>query len=364
MRSILNYLRLLARCIFVSTLAWSGCLRRVEKHICASGAIVTLTFHRVLDDMSYRATNSLSGMVIRERTFRELAKYVAEHCEPIAFGQAVPSTPSKRIRIALTFDDGWRDIFSTAFPTIRAHKLPATMFVCPGVLGKTSPFWPERAMALLRAAQPRRDKDQFLDEIEALKRQIPEQREQYLAELSEQAPFSLECSPVDKTLSWDEIVQMNKAGISFGSHTDTHQILTSIPSCVAREEMRHSKAILEQMLGKPCDTFAYPNGDCSSDAMRVAKELGFTRAVTTERGLWTSLCHPLSIPRSNVCESGVVGITGRFWPPMFAYTVLWKAWRAHSRATRIVDSEMLLGHQTPGPEHATAVGTTGSLGNR
>ena len=338
MKAFPTNVRLLARCIWVCLLAWTGCLRWAKRCLRDRGAIVTLTFHRVLDDSCYRTTNSLPGIVIRERTFRELVKYVAAQCEPVALTDATPSLPSGRIRMAFTFDDGWRDNYATAFPIFRAYGVPVTIFVCPGVLGMTTPFWPEQVSTLLHATRPDLDTEQLAKVIEWLKPKTPEQRETYLAELSgaRECSSPIEPQTVDATLSWDEIVEMDKAGVCFGSHTDTHQILTTVPSDLAREELRHSKAILEKELGKPCQVFAYPNGDWSPETRQIVEETGFRRATTTWRGVWTSASDPLTIPRSNVCESNVVGISGRFWPAMFEYTTLWKAWRATRYSPRPV----------------------------
>jgi len=330
-----SYLRLLARCAWVCLLAWTGCLRRAKQRLRESGAIVILTFHRVLDDASYRTTNSLPGIVIRERTFRELVGYLTGWCELVALADAIPSAHRRTMRIAFTFDDGWHDNYTTAFPILRAYKVPVTIFVCTGVLDKTTPFWPERASALLRATQPDIATDQLMAVIESLKRLSPEERQKYLDQLGEEARNH--CSPIDlpitdRTLSWDEIVEMDKAGVSFGSHTNSHQILTTIPANLAREELRLSKAVLERTLGKPCEVFAYPNGDWSPETKQIVKETGFTRAATTVRGVWISASDPLAIPRSNVSEGNLVGINGRFWPAMFEYTTLWKAWRATPRS--------------------------------
>ena len=336
-RATVSYLRLLARCAWVCALSWTGCLRRAKRRLRNSGGIMTLTFHRILDDDSYDVTNSLPGIVVREGTFRDLVRYLAAEYEAVALANAAPGIPSKTVRFVLTFDDGWSDNYTTAFPILSAYRVPFTIFVCPGLLARTGPFWPERAVALLRAVQPDSSPDEIEKTIEWLKRQTADDREEYLTVLRERAINScFEYSSVDWTLSWDEITEMDQAGICFGSHTNSHQILTAIPASLAREELRCSKAALEQVLSKSCTAFAYPNGNWSPETREIVAEAGFKRAVTTERGVWTAAADLLAIPRSNVCESNVVGITGRFWPAMFEYTTLWKSWRATSaRALRV-----------------------------
>jgi hypothetical protein len=115
--------------------------------------------------------------------------------------------------------------------------------------------------------------------------------------------------------------------------------MTTIPAETLREELRRSKIALEKTLVKPCRTFAYPNGNWSPETRNAVQEMGFSRAVITERGVWGAASDHLTIARSNVCESNVVGLRGRFWPAMFEYTTLWKAWRASIRAPRRVPGQ-------------------------
>jgi peptidoglycan/xylan/chitin deacetylase (PgdA/CDA1 family) len=336
MRKITKFFRLLVRCMWVRMLSWCGFLRWAERQLRENGAVVTLTFHRVLDDASYTMTNSLPGIVIRENSFRELLQYLGDRYQAVTLTEVTPGTASDRLRFAITFDDGWRDNYTTAFPIVRQHRVPISVFVCPAVLGQDMPFWPERATALLTAARPGTTPEQFADRIEALKHIAPEARDRYLEELRTQTrgPYSPPSPSVDRTLSWTEIAEMNKWGVSFGSHTDTHQVLTAGPAHLAREEVRQSRDVLEATLGKPCQTFAYPNGNWSPEIREIVKEIGFVRAVTTQQGAWTAGSDFLAIPRMNVSEDNVVGLAGRFWPPMFLYTSLWKAWRANMRARR------------------------------
>ncbi len=335
MTNVVTRLRLLARCLWVQFLDWSGCLHRAEKALCAQSAILTLTLHRVLDDASYAATNSLSGIILRERTFEELVRFITKSYEPVDLTQATPVGISRGLRVVVTFDDGWRDNYTVAFPIIQAAKLPVTIFVCPALLQQNHPFWPERAIGLLRTSAKKDARpDQFSDEIERLKLCTSGERARFFSEIdsaNDGQRFDMARNTVDQTLSWTEILEMNQAGIQFGSHTNTHQILTTISPDVARLELQESKTALESVLGKPCEHFAYPNGNWSTVTRRVVQEAGFARALSTEHGPWIAESDPLAIPRMNVSEGNVVGLTGRFSPAMFRYTTTWRAWRSMRR---------------------------------
>jgi peptidoglycan/xylan/chitin deacetylase (PgdA/CDA1 family) len=124
---------------------------------------------------------------------------------------------------------------------------------------------------------------------------------------------------------------MSRQGVRIGAHTQTHQILTKISQGEARQEVRLSKTAIESELGADCDTFAYPNGNWSPETREIVAEAGFELAVTTRRGAWMKGSDRLTIPRSNISEDNVAGPTGRFSAAMFAYSTIWKAWRA-SRA--------------------------------
>jgi peptidoglycan/xylan/chitin deacetylase (PgdA/CDA1 family) len=166
--------------------------------------------------------------------------------------------------------------------------------------------------------------------IEAMKHRPAEEREQWMADL-ERSTGEVEATPHDRILSWEEVRDMADAGVQFGSHTQTHSILTQVAAEVAESEITGSRNAIEQMLGTPCEAFAYPNGDWSSELRGLVERAGYCVACTTEPGAWTAASHPLSVPRINVCEENVVSPWGEFSPALFGYTTYWKAWRAERR---------------------------------
>ncbi len=294
-------------------------------------------FHRVLPDTDYRRTHSLPGVILLEHTFRELAAHVARRYQPVDLRKSEPGVPGSKLPVAFTFDDGWIDTYTVAFPIASEHRIPFVVFVCPGLIDEDAPFWPEQIVALARAAQPLAQTAVTEMLIESLKSAPPEQREEQLAGLRKTAQDHakpVESTGVDRTLSWAAIAEMRRRGVSFGSHTFTHQILTNIPPNVARQEVCASKAAIESALSADCDTFAYPNGNWSRETRDILAEAGIKLAVTTTRGAWTTSCDRLAIPRSNICEDNVTGPGGRFSKTMFEYTTIWKAWRATKARSR------------------------------
>jgi len=341
MQSVLRFLRLLARCLYAGFLVRTGCVWFVKRQLRKRGAIITLAFHRVLREESFERTSSLPGILMKERTFRELVTYVRRHYEPVALAEAIPGNPSEKLNVVFTFDDGWRDNYTVVFPIARAYGLPFTIFVCPGVFGQRAPFWPEQTCSLLRALG-KDDRNEISGTVEQLKHLPISERERYLSNLREkgiqrQAPPQR--SSDDQVLSSGEILEMNRAGVSFGSHTQTHQILTSIPTDLVESELRQSKSAIEGLLGQPCTALAYPNGNWSGEIKNLVGTLGYRVAVTTQRGAWTRSSDDLAVPRSYMCEAGVTGLNGRFSAAMFECKAFWLAWRAMRKAILSVPND-------------------------
>lgn len=120
----------------------------------------------------------------------------------------LPSRP-----VVLTFDDGFANLLEHAAPVLSELGFRATIFVVSGRCGQTND-WPNQAPGIPR---------------------LP-------------------------LLSWSQLAQMATAGFEFGAHSVTHRPLTEIAPAEAQREILESKATIEQQLGRPVQTFAYPFG--------------------------------------------------------------------------------------------------------
>ncbi len=314
---------------------WAGVLRAIGVLPLAKwwvrhrGAIV-LTFHRVLRDEELRLTASLPGMVVRQQTFERFLEHAAARCE-FADLLAIPdSTGSARLRLAVTFDDGWSDNASIAFPAASRHQVPMAIFIVPEKMGSALPFWPERAASVLEhnlvTNGPGRDSGYIEQAIENLKGLPAAERDQQVGRLVAEHNPSHAMADVDTTMTWEQIRELDRQGVRFGSHTSTHEILTAIPLFQAEEEIGESRERIEQELKKPCQLFSYPNGDCSEEVRKLVQRAGYRFAfLNQEPGVWTRDCDPYLVPRVNVCEYHLVNAKGEFSPLIFDYAVVWNA---------------------------------------
>lgn len=330
-------LRRLAKYLWVYFLYLTGLLWWAKRRLCARGATVVLTLHRVLDGAEFGVTSSLPGIVVRRDTFAEMARYLRECCHPIDLS-AEPSHrpgPGRKVPVAVTFDDGWKDNYQVAYPIAAQHGVPMTIFVCPALAGRAFPFWPEVATICWRKSH-----DGGPAEPLALRYESPDSLVEHLKGLSAGEPRRILAGtqavlaaaapeePTNAAMTWEEMERMQSRGVVFGSHTLNHEILPRLDAGGVRHELEASKREIEGRLGGECDLFAYPNGDWSPAIREQVEAVGYRFAFTTRPGAWTRRTEALLIPRINVSENRITGWDGAFSRAAFEYAVFWKAARA------------------------------------
>jgi peptidoglycan/xylan/chitin deacetylase (PgdA/CDA1 family) len=147
-------------------------------------------------------------------------------------GQPVPPRPC-----IITFDDGLRDFAKGAMPVLAARGFPATLYVVSGLVGATA---------------------------------------QWLADLGEgERPM----------LDWRALRDLHGAGIEIGAHTVRHPELDTLPRARAAQEIEDSKRTLEDGLGAPVVSFAYPHGYASRTTRRIVEEAGYLAACRVRHAL-------------------------------------------------------------------------------
>jgi peptidoglycan/xylan/chitin deacetylase (PgdA/CDA1 family) len=177
---------------------------------------------------------------VTPRRFREQMDYLAAEgfrvldlAEALEFLEAGPLGTRT---IGLTFDDGFADVRDHALPVLSRHAFRATMFVTTGVTdGRTSFAW-----------------------------------------YDQQPPL----------LGWDEIAELDRDGtLRFEAHTVSHPNLLGVDDARAAAEIGDCKAELSAHLRRPITLFAYPAGLHGERERRLAKQAGYTAAVSCEPGL-------------------------------------------------------------------------------
>lgn len=333
-----------AKAAYIGVLFLTGLLWWARRRAAKLGVVV-ITLHRVLPDSEYDSAQLQPGMAVRASTFQRFLEYIVRHCECVVPGEAAPgadwAASHGRPRLALTFDDGWKDNFETAFPLSRKHGIRFTIFICPQMITRRGEFWTETIGGLWAAAE-RAGKVDLIRTlcgsgasasadalIESLKHVSPKDRETRIAQLQTGLePYTERAGTTkEQLLTWSDVKEMAAAGISFGSHTNTHAILTDIPGSDAVRELTDSKSAIEAELSA-CVSFAYPNGDWSPKIRDMVAQSSYQAAFVNSPGIWQAHSNRFSIPRINLWEGSLAGFRGRFSRLTLEYAVFWKAYRA------------------------------------
>lgn len=225
----------------------------------------------------------------------------------------------------ITFDDGYLDNYTNAYPILREFKFPAVIYLTSGYIATDRPFYWDLAAycfhytkrdhiafpnGVEKKWKSHQEKSQVLKQwIETLKGLEEVQKKIWVDRLPEILDIAIPQAFFQKlVMNWDQVREMSTNGIEFGAHTITHPILTRIPEQQIREEIQGSKKKIESEIGKPITSFAYPNGmrtDINDIVIKITKNSGFTTAFTLFNGP-TSLSEvkksPYTIRRSFIAH--------------------------------------------------------------
>jgi glycosyltransferase involved in cell wall biosynthesis/peptidoglycan/xylan/chitin deacetylase (PgdA/CDA1 family) len=287
----------------------------------SSGASVFM-FHRVLPPGQECYDRE---MVTSTVNFAKFLDWACEHYHILPLDEVVArrGTPEhpRRPLSAITFDDGWSDNYLHALPMIRERKLSATIFLPVRFIGTMRRFWQEQLWyCMTRLEQDGRQKE-IVQEVSRrfpwfppslpttnlttwirrlLMTRMSEEAEEFVQSLRE-STGQLDGSKERTFLNWDEVHQMQDSGISFGSHTLNHSLLTHLAPAKALLEIERSATEMHERLGKPQCGFSYPWGAAGPSARSAAKE-SYLYAVTTHAGLVQARSDPWMLPRIPVSD--------------------------------------------------------------
>jgi len=246
------------------------------------------------------------GLARQLQAVRRLARAVPLDRAVAALAEGRPLPPRA---VALTFDDGYRDNLHTALPILRRLGLPATFYLVPGLLDRSARAWWEtlawgfaRATATSVEWRGRRlpsgaseaSRRAMLTVAEEVKRLPRADRDAQIDGLLDAlGPRGSEEEVAELFLDWDGARSL-AAGGAVGSHTMHHAILSEEPAAAQAADLAESRRRLEEGLGAPAATLAYPNGtalDYDSDTLAAARAAGYLGAVTTIDG-WNDRATP------------------------------------------------------------------------
>ena len=301
---------------------------------CTNARNVVVTFHRVYRQPADRGRFD-SCPAVPVAFFRECLRYFKQKYEVVPLTELIGTSASRRPRLAVTFDDGWRDNYEVAFEILQEFAVPATIFMTVGKLADKQPFWQQRLGKFFHKAQEQPngpltgtvramiganrseplDVDRYFKVVTAWKSFGQARINALLQPLEGAYPETEECRRL--FLKEDELRELARNDVTIGSHTMTHPILTQETPEVVDWELRQSKASLEKILGSKVDLLAYPNGACSPALAKKAAACGYRLACTTREGTVDRETDMTCLPRIDVGWDRFMYRSGSFSAGLF-----------------------------------------------
>lgn len=323
---------------------------------------LVLGYHRVVEDYQAACRTEMASMLISTAMFERHLDWIGQHFRFVDLdevGSAVrDGRPFDMPVAAVTFDDGYRDVYEHARPLLTRKGIPAAAFVVTDLVDQPGWQMHDKLYRLIDKGfslwdNPRRQIHGVLTDLGLPASDIVGDRantrtplmtvSSLLPKLSRddvgRVAAYLECNvgngfvPVPDTLTWPMLLAMRQQGFIIGSHTRTHVSLPMEGLKTADEELRGSKETIEGRLGEPIHHFAYPGGHFTPAVVDALANVGY-------RYGYTACPHgdprrpELTIERLLLWEGSSIDADGRFSPAILECQTrdLWPPARTCHRA--------------------------------
>jgi peptidoglycan/xylan/chitin deacetylase (PgdA/CDA1 family) len=235
-------------------------------------------------------------------TFEQHVVFLKRHCDLISPEEIDrPRRRHERVRVLLTFDDGFRNHAEVVAPILRRHRAPAIFFVPSRHTTSGRYLWFSHLLALER---------HFTGEGFVFRGQrvdmAPKQRHASIKRLTEVLlglmphPVSIyeaierELPPLEEFVPEQDVADLY-AGMTaeqigdlasdplftIGAHTVDHPLLSRCAPHQAVRQIQENKRWLEEITNRPCTAIAYPSGNYDASVLAACRELGFSRGYAT-----------------------------------------------------------------------------------
>lgn len=274
----------------------------------SSGLGTCLMYHRVCTEERARDGQFWPNreLAVSESEFEQQMRHLARNYNCLPLPDAVRLLRKGRLprrSVIVTFDDGYVDNLTLALPILKAHAVPATIYVTTGMVENTTTVWWYELEQIIRRQEylmfewngqhvseeivDARRKHECYDRINRMMKLMnPVEQDRFLDRLRDGS--TRRHHAIAEVLDRSQVRSLAKEPlITIGTHTHDHSVLSSLTHRELVVELQGSRRLLEEWTGKPITHLAYPfggRGQAGRREFRAAEELGFESATTTRLG--------------------------------------------------------------------------------
>lgn len=267
--------------------------------------ILILLYHRI------REPGDDYEAAVSPENFERQMIFLKKHFDVVPLSRALElkerGERSSRPLAVITFDDGYRDNQTVAFPILKKYSLPAVFFLAAGSIGNREPMWTSRVEALFKKTPCRtltlatltpprsfelgdlEERMKVCYEIKNEMKSVPDERRRViLGELEKKAasPSGDLEEIYSEMLSWDEVRRLARDPLAeMGSHSMSHRMLARLSEEETKFELQESKRMIEAEIGRPVRYLSYPGNSYHSRVEKLAQEAGYQAALAVGRSL-------------------------------------------------------------------------------
>jgi peptidoglycan/xylan/chitin deacetylase (PgdA/CDA1 family) len=255
----------------------SGFLNILQKTNLRNGQYVyILTYHRVAE-LTSRPWLTPGLISATPQQFDEQMKLVANKYNPISVQDLVRAAQGggslPKDAVLVTVDDGYRDFKEEIFPVCSRYSIRPLLFMPTAFVG-TGNFWWDKVYQIIHLSglskidtpigkfsiTNEREKSKTQEQLIPTLKLMPFEKVTEWVDSTHSALVQLTEEQQHNTLTWDELRQLDFAGVTVACHTHTHPILTQISLEEAQREVSISQELICQELGHALPIFAFPDG--------------------------------------------------------------------------------------------------------
>ena len=329
-------LRRVLKTVAATVLATSRVDRLIHRLTDGSYSPVVIGYHRVVDDFASHAGATIPAMLISRAMLGCHLEWLSRHFRFVSLDEVgdhyLAGRRFDQPVVAVTFDDGYRDVYEQGLPLLAKYQVPAAVFVTTDFIERQTPLSHDRLYQLVRHALTT-DRGRGLlaslypaaglaaEAMEAdamaylfttaLLGRVPGATVREVVARLENVLGVRQCLP--QPLTWRMLAEMRDQGITVGLHTASHAVLTRESPETVADELSRSRQTLERRLGTPARHLAYPDGRFNRRVLRAVMAAGIPLAYTTCRHR-DPMAPQLTISRRLLWEHSSVGPSGAFSP--------------------------------------------------